>query len=142
MKNILITLSIVFTTSLFASTLSPEDVIKSGLKAYDQNGTKAAIEVWIKGSALEGSKEALAQSNALQQIEDYFGKYQGYEIVKSYQLSQKSTMIYFVLNYEKGVTYASMQLYKSTSGEWVSTQFNFHTNVLMVWSNSMIFEGK
>ena len=55
--------------------------VKQGLEAYSAGGAKAAIETWIKGSGLEGSKAAVAQANVMRQVEDFYGKYEGYDIV-------------------------------------------------------------
>ena len=50
-------------------------IVLSGLEAYKNKGLEEAVKAWIKGSGIDGSKEALAQANNLRQIEDYYGKY-------------------------------------------------------------------
>jgi hypothetical protein len=37
---------------------------------------------WVKGSFMESSPQAMSQANSLRQIEDFYGKPQGYDSVK------------------------------------------------------------
>ena len=123
----------------FAEYESSEILIQEGLKNYTEKGAKAAIEAWIKGSALEGSKEALAQANMLRQIEDYYGSYVDYDIIKINDLSKKSKTIYFVMNYEEGPLYCYFLVYKNTSNTWISAQFRFHTEAMQILPSEIVF---
>ncbi len=43
-------------------------IIVLGLETYKTSGPEEAVRTWIKGSALDGSKDALSQANLLRQI--------------------------------------------------------------------------
>ena len=116
-----------------------EGLVEGGLVAYKEGGAKAAIEAWIKGSGLEGGKEALSQANTLRQVEDYYGKFEDYEIIKSQVLSKRAVMVLFVMNFSKGTTFGRFQAYREKTGNWVANQFMFHTDVRSVWPESMVF---
>ena len=139
MKFLLLLLTFTFSSATFAAGKSAQDLVESGLKAYAKNDARAAIQIWIKGSGLEGSKNALSQANSLKQIEDYYGKYENYEIVRSHKLSKRSTIILFVMNYSKGITYAKFQAYKTKSNVWVATEFKFHTEAARIWPKADVY---
>jgi hypothetical protein len=62
-------------------------VIVSGLDAYKAEGPEDAVRAWIKGSPIDGSKDALSQANVLRQIHDCYGAYQGFEVFSRRELS-------------------------------------------------------
>ena len=78
--------SVISCISICASAATPE-ILSNGFTAYKEGGAKPALEAWIKGSGIDGSKEALAQANMLVQIGEYYGKYLSYELVKSNKIS-------------------------------------------------------
>ena len=114
-------------------------VLIKGLEVYSEKGSRAAIETWIKGSMLEGSKDALAQANMLNQVQDFYGNYEGYEIVSNNSISNRVHMITFLMLYEKGPVFGRFQSYKTLSNEWVATTFQFHTEASQVWPSHTIF---
>jgi len=142
MNKIIILAVLLFSNSALAVNKTAEDLVKGGLHAYKTGGARAAIESWIKDSGLEGSKEALSQANTLKQVEDFYGKYENYEIVKTHKISKRSTMVQFVMNFDKGVTYVRFQAYKTKSGNWVATEFKFHTEATQVWPLSDVYGSK
>ena len=123
----------------FAHAEKIPSILESGLKSYKESGPKAAIESWIKGSAIDGSKDALSQANMLRQIEDYFGKYQGYDLYKSNDLGPKSHLYLITMNYAKGVLFAKFFTYKPDNSEEIIQTFNFHTEVDQVWPSYMVY---
>ena len=54
------------------------DVIQSGLNDYGFKGAEVAVKEWVKGSALEGTPDALSQVNILRQAESIYGGFLGY----------------------------------------------------------------
>lgn len=144
MKNstlIAILIITLFTTSVFAST-EPKEIppmLKAGFAKYEKEGPKAALESWTKGSALEGSKDALSQANHFRQIEDFYGKYIGYRVVKQNQIAKNSFVYLIVIEYEKGDLFSKFFVYKKQDSQNVVTTFNFHTNAEAVWPASIVF---
>jgi hypothetical protein len=101
-------------------------IILSGLEAYKNKGPEEAVRSWIKGSAIDGSKEALSQANGLRQIQDYYGAYQTFEVVSTRDLSPKTRVVYLVLDFEKGPVFAKFVVYRSDQG-WILASFDVNT---------------
>src|ERR1700685_4151036 len=81
-------------------------IVLSGFGAYRTDGPDAAVAAWIKGSAIEGSKEALGQSNILRQIQLYYGAYKSFEFVHARSVTASTKVIYMVIDFEKGPMFA------------------------------------
>jgi hypothetical protein len=101
-------------------------IVLSGLDAYKAEGADAAIRAWIKGSPIDGSKDALSQANVLRQIQDFYGSYKTFDIISTRDLSPSIKIIYLALNYEKGPLFAKFVVYQTDQG-WILTSFNFNT---------------
>jgi hypothetical protein len=108
------------------SAEAPAPIVIAGLQAYKDKGPEEAVRTWIKGSGIDGSKDALAQANTLRQVEDYYGKYQSYEVVKTQSISPKVQVVYLVLDYEKGPLFTKFVNFHSDQG-WILAYFNFNT---------------
>jgi hypothetical protein len=108
---------------------SSEDVpafILAGLQAYKEKGPEEAVRVWIKGSALDGSKDALSQANTLRQVQDYYGAYKDYEIVSTWEITPRTRVIYLVLDFDNGPLFSKFLAYRSDQA-WVLVNFSFNT---------------
>ena len=112
-------------------------VVQRGLDAYLKEDASAAVRGWLRGSALENNPQATTQANALRQIEDFYGKPESYQVLGEHAISERSRMVYFVINYAKGPAFARMQVYRLGSAEWVSTEFRFHTEAAQVLPNHL-----
>lgn len=126
-------------TASHAEQPSAKALVESGLSAYLKEGPDVAIKTWIKGSAMEGSKQALTQANSLRQIEDFYGKPESYDFLKENQISSRSKMIVFAINHAKGVVFGRFMVYQTKSGEWVSAEFQFHTEAAALLPSEMVF---
>jgi hypothetical protein len=100
-------------------------IVVSGLEAYKAKGPEEAVRAWIKGSAMDGSKDALSQANILRQVQDFYGAYQSYDVVSLRDTSPHINVIYLVLNYEKGPLFSKFVLYRADTG-WILISFNFN----------------
>ena len=107
-------------------------IIILGLETYKTSGPEEAVRTWIKGSALDGSKDALSQANLLRQIQDYYGTYRTFEIVSARDLSPRTRVIYLVLDFEKGPLFAKFVVYRSGQA-WILAYFNFNTKEELVF---------
>jgi len=113
-------------------------VLADGFDQYLKEGPKAAIETWTKGSAIEGSKEALSQANNFRQIQDFYGNYIGYNVIKMKEHSSSSSVYFVELKYEKGNLFSTFYTYKRPDGKVVVTTFNFNTIAEKVWPISLV----
>ena len=126
-------------TSTFAEQQGAKALVERGLSAYLTGGPDAAIKAWLKGSGMEGNTQALTQANSLRQIEDFYGKPESYDIVKENVISPRSQMIVFSINHVKGIVFGRFQVYRTKSGEWVATEFKFHTEAAAILPAEMVF---
>jgi hypothetical protein len=108
---------------------SPDELPKillSGSEAYKAEGPEAAIKTWLKGSSMEGSRDALSQANILRQVQDFYGAYKSFELISSRNLTPTTRVIYLALDYEKGPLFAKFMFYRSEQG-WIVVNFAFNT---------------
>jgi hypothetical protein len=100
--------------------------ILSGLAAYKDKGPDEAMKAWIKGSPIDGSKEALSQANNLRQVQDFYGAYQSFELIKVRDITPKTRVLYLVFDFEKGPLFVKFVTYRSDEG-WILAFLNFNT---------------
>jgi hypothetical protein len=100
--------------------------ILAGLKAYKEKGPEEAVRVWIKESAIDGSKDALTQSNNLLQVQDYYGAYRDFEVVSIHEITPRTRVVYLVLDFDKGPLFAKFVAYRPDK-DWILVNFNFNT---------------
>src|SRR6185295_9712262 len=103
------------------------DIIMNGLNVYKEKGPNGAVVEWLKGSPVEGQKNALSQANSLLQVEAFYGNYQSVELINIKDITHTSKIVYVQLNYENGPVFAYFVLYKKGDG-WIITSFQFHTD--------------
>jgi hypothetical protein len=125
------------TTSVIAAEIPK--LLKDGFDLYLKEGPKAAIEVWTKGGAMDGSKDALSQANNFRQVQDFYGNFIDYNVVKVKELSGSSSAYLIEMKYEKGNLFSKFFTYKKPDGKIVINTFNFHTNPETVWPSSVVF---
>ncbi len=101
-------------------------IVLDGLSAYRTGGPDAAVRSWIKGSAVENSPEAQSQGNVFRQVESMYGKFIGYDTIKTKELTKSCTLVYLTLNYERGPLFALFVCYHAMD-KWIISSFNFHT---------------
>lgn len=117
-----------------AQYASPTTLINAGLTAYKDKGPEEAMKVWIKGSPLDGSKDALNQANNLRTIETYYGNYQSADIIKTRDISGSVKVIFIVMNYATGPVFGRFIVYHGTQG-WLLTRFNFNLDDAIAFSD-------
>jgi hypothetical protein len=115
------------------------EVIRAGLNDYNFKGAEVAVKEWVKGSALEGSPEALSQVNILRQAESIYGGYLGYHVIQFHRLSRLSTVIYMTLNYDRGSMFARFLAYRAKEG-WILQEVVLNTKPDAVFPQSFFTE--
>lgn len=114
-------------------------VITKGLTAYMEAGADAAIQAWLVGSPMEGDKDALSQSNILRQIEGFYGKYTGFEVIKQVDVTSSSRLHYIQLSYEKGPVFTYFLTFKK-GDDWIVINFKFHTEPDSIFPAEVVFD--
>jgi hypothetical protein len=107
-------------------------VIIAGLKAYESGGPEGAIKAWLKGSPIEGAKEAITLVTSLRGIEDLLGKYQSSRIAKRLPFAPDCELTYVQMNYAKGPLFAKFLTYR-IGQDWVVEILRFHSDPDQVW---------
>jgi hypothetical protein len=125
--------------SVYAETKSLPKIISSALEKYQKEGADQLIPNLLIGSPIEGDKTALSQVNLIRQIEAFYGKFISADLFKATDITKTTTLIYFVMNYEKGPLYSSATIFKANGKEIVST-FNFHTDIKQIIPSELIFK--
>jgi hypothetical protein len=88
---------------------------------------------------MDGSKDALSQANNFRQVQDFYGNFIDYNVVKVKELSGSSSAYLIEMKYEKGNLFSKFFTYKKPDGKIVINTFNFHTNPETVWPSSVVF---
>ena len=97
------------------SVLSLPPIIVSGLEAYKDKGPEDAVRAWIKGSAIDGSKDALTQANNLRQIQDYYGAYRAYEVISTRDITPRNEGSLFGIGLREGATLCQVRCLSARS---------------------------
>jgi hypothetical protein len=101
-------------------TVAIPKVVADGLAAYASGGPEEAVKAWTKGGPSEGNEAVIAQAGSMKQLESYYGKYVGYQVIGSRELTATSRLLYLQLDYEKGPVFSSFLLFKP-AGDWIVT---------------------
>ena len=112
----------------------------AGLDAYKAEGAEAAVKAWLKGSPLEGGREAVGLVTSLRGIEDLIGKYQGYFVAKTVAFTPNCQLSYIQLNHAKGPLFAKFLVF-NTGKAWIVETLRFHTDPEQVWPSELLSES-
>ena len=93
-------------------------VIAAGMDMYAIEGAESAVKTWVKGGPLEGDAKVLSSVQAFNEVEKFYGKYEGSHLVSQRNLTPSSKLIYIQMNYEKGPLFVRFLCFLS-GGKWV-----------------------
>lgn len=99
-------------------------IVQFGLDTYKSEGPEAAVRAWVKGGPFEGSKDLFSQITSLRQIQQSYGSYTAFEVIRIQDISASVRVIYLTLNLEKGPVFGRFIVYRSQQGS-VLTAINF-----------------
>jgi len=112
-------------------------IVSSGYVAYKNAGAEAAVRAWIKGSPVDGSKDALAQANSLKQIEDLYGPFRSWHLVASQSFGPDDRFYYAVMSYRDAAVYAKFEIFRGAKG-WILDSFSFNTAIEKEFPQSLL----
>lgn len=115
--------------------------ISAGFDAYKSGGPHAAMSAWLKGSPLEGDKQAQSQAGMLVQIETYYGKYVGAAPLGTFEPSPGTTLTFTGLRFEKGPVFAKFLIFKTGDKEAI-VQLKFHTDPDQILPSQLLYKSK
>jgi hypothetical protein len=121
-----------------AQSPTPRAIVEAGVSAYMKEDASAAIKAWMKGGYLDGNPEILSQANIFKQIEDFFGKPEGFDIISEQPISPRAKIIYFIINMQKGPLFCRFQVYEKRPGGWITNRVDFNTEASKILPGAMI----
>ena len=109
-------------------------IIAAGFDTYAKSGSKAALDVWFKGSPLDGDVTAKGNLNiAMGKTEAVFGKMLGWDFLKTVSLTPSTTVVYTNLKLEKGPLWIAFYCYRPTpASEWTVYSMGLDSNPIKV----------
>jgi hypothetical protein len=125
-KAMKIALSLLLFISLAGSAfadLGPPSIVSEGFNAYFRYGGKAAMEVWLRGSQLQGD----ALNGRLAAIEQSYGRMTGSEVIRLVPFSPSFLRVYLLIKYEKGPGFVWFDCYKPDT-TWIVSAMNCETS--------------
>jgi hypothetical protein len=106
-------------------------VVLKGFQEFQKNGTLAAMDVWLAGSARDNDEVQDRASAKMTSIQGLFGRVLGHEVIRTVILSPSTRRVYAAVKFEKGVAWMSFDCYKPEK-EWIISRFDFGTNANLV----------
>jgi hypothetical protein len=116
------------------SNASMPDVIKKGLSLYEKGGVIVAFNSWQQGGMLEGDSTANARLHSFTDMTAAIGNYKSSDVIRIKAISNQSRLVYFAMNFNRGVIYAKFLIYHAET-EWVVQHmvFGARPESIMPW---------
>lgn len=95
-------------------------IVVDGLEKYQFSGAAVAVPVWLQFGGPRIQERAAGYIDALREAEDYYGKFVGYHVVDMQKLTPATSIVYLVLNYERGPLYARFRVYEYKNTQYVT----------------------
>ena len=140
LSSVLIAASLVQCDFATAEVALPP-IVTAGVEAYKTGGAQAAISAWLKGSPLEGERQAQLQSALLLQIESVYGKFVSAVPIATFEPSPGVTLLFVGLRYEKGPVFAKFLTFKAGEKE-VLVSFKFNTTPEEILPGPLLYKSK
>lgn len=102
--------------------------IAAGMAAYRDEGTEAAMKIWLKNSPSAGER---INTSLLDQAPEQFqyGKFRHFDVTSVRQLSPSTMVYYLILNYDNGPLFARFIVYRTADHGWILNSYKFDINV-------------
>ncbi len=69
-----------------------------------------------------------SQASGLKRIEAFYGAYQGYDLIRSQEITPRLKAVYLTMYFEKGPAFCYLLCYQTASGGWVVGDFDGSTS--------------
>ncbi|EMK3508654.1 hypothetical protein P3592_19015 [Vibrio parahaemolyticus] len=131
-KNIMLLLVMLLHFGANATDSSAKDAIgeflKGAVEQYVSNGTDGIDKKWQMTIGVDKSPFL----TSLKSIEGYYGAVVDYDIVNITPVSDRVSIAYVALNYEKGAAFLRVQLYRTHEGGVIILYANVHTEAYQI----------
>ena len=140
--KLLVVLIALILTSVNSYADEVPKIVIDGLTAYKTSGYEEAFNVWLKGSPMESDKTTTMKlKGGFTQIETFFGKMIGFNILKNFKISSMTTRVYLEADYEKGPLFVYFDCYNSARG-WIISMMKFHTEADKILPMDVLLKEK
>ncbi|WP_111642821.1 hypothetical protein [Marinimicrobium alkaliphilum] len=93
------------------------------IAVYKENGSQAFIQRILKGGPLENDQRALSQSQSLNQIENFFGKFESGSVLSTKLIGNRTCYLIGVLEYQNGPAFFVATYYQASNGIAATSMF-------------------
>ena len=119
-------------SSVYSQDRTPvPPIVAQGFDQLRSNGSLAAMSAWFAGSAQENDAEQDRAAANLNNAQTYYGRYIGYEVLRSVPLTGSTERVYAAVKFEKGVAWIAFDCYRPDK-TWIVVRFDFATNANLV----------
>ncbi|MFD2823730.1 hypothetical protein ACFS5M_08620 [Lacinutrix iliipiscaria] len=132
MKNFIVLILIVISSSSFYAQSSPEEMVEKFFEKYKTEGSTTALNYlyskndWVSQS----SDDVILLKNQMEALkEDYVGKYYGYELILEKNLSDSYVLKSYLVKYGRQPLRFTFQFYKPND-VWVFHGFSYDANLI------------
>ncbi|GAB4018804.1 hypothetical protein [Spirosoma koreense] len=113
-------------------------IVIDGLKAFQANGSQAAMSVWLKDSPISDNVTSTGPILlALRDLDTKYGKVTGYEVIKTIAVGTRVRRVYTAIFYERGPVFAYFDCYQRGGG-WNIPVFILNPRLSEVLPASML----
>lgn len=118
--------------SLYSEERAPvPPIVGEGFEQLRSNGSLAAMAAWFAGSSKENDDDQDRAAARLNNMQSTYGRFSGYEILRSVPLTASTERVYAAVKFEKGVAWISFDCYRPGK-DWIVVRFDFATNANLV----------
>jgi hypothetical protein len=121
-----------------AQDVTPPPIVVDGFRALLGSGIDKGVEVWFKGSALEGdTSKTNPFSRAFTELPSWLGKARDFEILKTYATGAHIRRTYAILLFEGGPAYWRFDYFLGPRG-WVIQHIDFNTEADKILPSALL----
>ena len=128
---ILIALLLTLTTVHAQDRAPVPPIVGQGFDQLRSNGSLAAMTAWFAGSAKENDADQDRAAANLNNAQSYYGRYIGYEVLRSVPLTGSTERVYAAVKFEKGVAWIAFDCYRPDKS-WIVVRFDFASNANLI----------
>lgn len=123
-----------------ACDMVPPKIISDGFEAYQIKGVDSAMALWTSSWSKEyaASKEQLI--NDFNTNEKNYGKFNGYDVVKTISAGKKYCYCYITFLYEMRPVFAVFNLYQKSIDRWVVISITWNTDIKEIFPKEIYFK--
>ncbi|MBN1397603.1 MAG: hypothetical protein JXA06_06195 [Bacteroidetes bacterium] len=120
--------------------LVPPKIVSDGFEVYRIKGVDSAMALWTSSWSKEyiTSKDQLI--NDFYANEKNFGKFNGYDIIKTVSVGKKYRYCYITLLYEKQPVFAVFNLYQNSIDKWIVLSITWNTDIKEIFPKEIYIE--